>query len=96
VATTLALPLLSAQETSTPEGTAPKPCAMLCCAPLPVCTADRSRWSLLIEEFDPVDYPATVAKGRMTGQPSETCFLVRTSSGLSERPRAIFSDYAFN
>src|SRR5208337_4490404 len=39
---TLALPLLSAQEISTPAGTAPRPCATLCCAPLPVCTADKN------------------------------------------------------
>src|ERR1022692_735589 len=39
---TLALPLLSAQETNTPAGADPRPCAILCCAPLPVCTADRN------------------------------------------------------
>ena len=25
-----------------PAGADPRPCAMLCCAPLPVCTADRN------------------------------------------------------
>src|ERR1039458_3478509 len=39
---TLALPLLSAQETSTPAGTARRPCATLCCAPLPVCKIGRA------------------------------------------------------